>query len=68
MNLVESNTLDLFETFAGTNDWILSPRITQHQVTFVQIGHQLTLHVINDFKMAKDVFALGNLEKKLYEN
>ena len=42
----------------GAADWVLSPVITKHKVAFVQIGHSFRIHVINDFKMAKDLFSL----------
>ena len=49
----------------GTLDWLLSATLTQHQVAFVQIGHYVRLHVINDFQLAKYLFSLDVFSSRL---
>ena len=46
-------------------DWILSEDVTKHQVSFVQIGHYVRIHVINDFQLAKHLFSLDMFSSRL---
>lgn len=41
----------------GWFDWAMEPSVTKNPISCVQIGPTKTLHIINDFDIAKELFS-----------